>query len=406
MSSHPPNPSPLFRWSILLLCALTIIVVYTVPTILIPVLFAEIAAELELDIFQLGIVWGSVSLSSMIVGLIGGALSDRFGARISIVVSCVLIAIFGALRGFTTTYATLVGSMFLYGLVAPALPPILHKTGAYLFSERKGISTVTISTGFALSLFLGSIYTATVLSPAFGGWRNLLIYFGGFALIFAVIWAFIPKLAFADPTSPDKPFFVAIFNSLRHVLRVREVWYIGIASLFYWGCVRGFIGYTPLYLRGLGWEPASADRTLSLFFLGSLIFAIPSTYISERFNQRQTLLILASALGGLGVGLMGTGNPTLIIVGAMTAGALFDSYMANHQAALLDLKGISVFTGSVLGLIVMYREIGGFLSPPVGNWLAQFDTGIPFYFWGALGILAAVVYIWMPKPDQFEKDKR
>ena len=74
----PSNP---IRWSILMLCVLTVIIVYTVPTILLPVLFAEIAVDLDLDIVQLGIAWGSLSLSSIFVGLFGGAIGDRLGSH-------------------------------------------------------------------------------------------------------------------------------------------------------------------------------------------------------------------------------------------------------------------------------------------------------------------------------------
>ncbi|MEM8862345.1 MAG: MFS transporter [Chloroflexota bacterium] len=396
MSEHQTY-SQSFRWPILILCALTIVVVYTVPTLMVPVLFAEIAADLDLNVVQLGVVWGSVSLSSMIIGLIGGALSDRFGAKPSIILVCVLIGIFGSLRGLTSSYGALVGSMLLYGFVAPALPPMLHKTGAFLFAERKGISTITISTGFALSLFLGSRYTATWLSPAIGGWRNVLYLFGGLAVVFAVFWTFVPKRAFAAPTAQNDAFFSAIFKAVRQVLQVREVWYIGIASLAYWAAIRGFVGYTPIYLRGLGWDAVTADNTISLFFLGSLIFAIPSTYLSERFGQRHLLLVVATGLAGLGIGLLGTGDATLIVLGSILAGALFDSYMANHQAALLDLEGISVFTGSALGLMVMFREIGGFFSPPLGSLLVEIDPGMPFYLWGAFGLIAAAVYLFMPR---------
>ena len=390
--------STIARWSVLMLCALTIIVVYTVPALMLPVLFAEIAAELNLDFVQLGIVWGSLSLSSLLIGLVGGALSDRWGSRISLVLICGLIALFGALRGFANSYLTLVTSMLLFGLVAPALPAVLHKTGAYLFSNQRSISTVTISTGFALSLFLGSRYTATWLSPALGGWRNVLFAFSALGLLFAVIWIFIPKPYLAPPINQDEPLFPSLIKAVRHILKIREVWTIGIASLLYWGCVRGFIGYTPLYLRELGWSAETADSALSLFFLASLVFAIPSTFLSDHFGLRKTLLIGASGLAGLGIMFLGAGSGTLVYIGVIAAGALFDSYMANHQAALLDLKGVSVYTGSALGLIIMFRELGGFISPPIGNWLAQFGLGTPFYFWGSLGIMAAVVYLFLPKP--------
>ena len=95
--------------------------------------------------------------------------------------------------------------------------------------------------------------------------------------------------------------------------------------------------------------------------------------------------------------LLGFGNEAWIIPGLVIAGLMFDAFMAIHQAAVLDLKGVGVFAGSALGLLVMYREIGGVFSPPIGNWLAQYGEAVPFFFWGGMGLLAAVAFIFLPK---------
>ena len=379
-------------WFILGICVLTVVMVYTVPTVLLPLLFAEISAELNLDIVQLGIVWGSTSLSSMVIGLVGGSLGDRFGSKRTLIVLCILLAAMGLLRSYANSYQTLVATMLLYGLIAPAIPPNLHKAGAFCFPDRRGISTVTISTGFAFALFVGSRYTATGLSPMLGGWRAVLQFFSLMALLFSVVWLLVPNRFLPQPSKDDSPFFKAVFGSVQHVLRVREVWIIGFGSLLFWGAVRGFLGYAPLYLRNTGWEPSAADSTISLFFLASLFAAIPSTILAERMGTRRPLMIVAMLLTGVGIALIGSGNATLLTIGVIGAGLLFDSYMGNHQAAVLDLKGIGVYAGSALGTLVMFREAGGFIGPPIGNWLAQFGDGVPFIFWGMMGLIAALIY--------------
>ncbi len=281
---------PATRWLILSLCALTVIIAYTVPTIMLPVLFAEIAGELELDIVQLGVAWGSISLSSIVVGLFGGAIGDRLGSRKMLGMACILAGVLGMLRSFAPNYVVLVGTFMLYGLVAPSIPPNLHKAGACLFPNQRGISTGTISLGFAFALFMGSRYTATWISPLVGGWRNVLLWFGGATILFGLIWLFaVPNERLPQPANMERPFFEAVFSSLRHVLRVREMWIVGIASLLFWACFRGFAGYTPLYLRGLGWSAAEADNALSTYFLASMILALPLTYCDCRISNTVTL---------------------------------------------------------------------------------------------------------------------
>ncbi len=384
-------------WLILALCTLTTIFVYAIPTLALPVLFGEIAAELNLDVFQLGVAWGAISLSAMLVGLFGGAIGDRFGSKRTLGVVCLLIGILGALRGFSSSYIMLVGTFMLYGLVAPSLPPNLHKTGAYFFPQRRGIATGTISLGFAFALFLGVRYTATWLSPLAGGWRNVLFLFGIFGVLIGTIWlGLVPDKILPQPSTTDRPFWGAIFDSLRHVVKVRELWIIGLAAMLFWACYRGFTGYTPIYLRGLGWDAAAADQALSNFFLSSLILAMPLIFLAEWSGKRRPFLMLAVLTMGSGIILLGSGSQARIGIGLIIGGVMFDAFMALHQAEVLDLKGIGVYAGSALGVLVMFREAGGFLSPPIGNWLAQFGANIPFYFWGGLAVLAAILFLFLP----------
>ena len=384
-------------WFVLALCSLTIIIVYTIPTLMLPVLFAEMAAELELDILQIGVAWGSLSLSSMVIGLFGGAIGDRFGSRRTLSVVCLLTGIFGALRGLVPNYGLLIVSFLIYGLVAPSLPPNLHKAGAYFFPKRRGVATGTISLAFAFALFIGSRYTATWLSPLVGGWRNVLFFFGAMGVIASVIWWLMPDDWLPPPVHSDQPFFGGIFETLGHVLRVRELWIIGSASTLFWACYRGFSGYTPVYLRELGWDAVSADNALSTFFLASLVLALPMVYLSERIGNRRPFLIVAMLASGGGIMLMGLGNPASIPIGLVVAGLMFDAFMAIYQAEILDLKGIGAYMGSALGAAVMFREIGGFFGPPIGNWLAQFGGNVPFLFWGSLSLMAAIIFLFLPQ---------
>ena len=103
------------RWGVLLLCTLTVLIPFTIPSLLLPVLFAEMAADLDLNILQLGFAWGSISLASLFVGLFGGALGDRFGSRLTLGVACILIGILGALRGLAPNYILLLVTFMLYG---------------------------------------------------------------------------------------------------------------------------------------------------------------------------------------------------------------------------------------------------------------------------------------------------
>ena len=54
-----------YRWFILILIGLTATLVMAMPGMAIPVLFSEIAAELDLNLVQVGMVWGAGSLAGL-----------------------------------------------------------------------------------------------------------------------------------------------------------------------------------------------------------------------------------------------------------------------------------------------------------------------------------------------------
>lgn len=70
-----------YRWYILVLAALTATLAVAMPTMALPVLFAEISADIGLSLVQIGIIWGSISLAGLLTGIAGRSLGDRFGTR-------------------------------------------------------------------------------------------------------------------------------------------------------------------------------------------------------------------------------------------------------------------------------------------------------------------------------------
>jgi len=81
-SIGPESWTSNYKWYVLILAALTHTIVVGIPLMAIPVLFDEMSKELELNLVQMGWIWGIGFLTGIVTSLIGGALGDRFGARI------------------------------------------------------------------------------------------------------------------------------------------------------------------------------------------------------------------------------------------------------------------------------------------------------------------------------------
>ena len=391
-----------YKWLILALAAFTFTFVVAIPMMSLPVLFDEISAELGLSLVQVGWIWGLGSVLGILVGIIGGPIGDRFGSRRTLAVACLFMGITGGARGFANSFGMLAFTMLITGFAAWSIPMNVHKTcGVWFPKEQLGMSNGVVSVGMALGFLLGALLAATVLSPLFGGWRNVLFVYGAVAILFGIFWWVSQEKA--GPENPNNKQMITFRRAIGHVIRLRNVWILCIATASVSGCVNGMLGFLPLYLRDLGWEPAIADGTLASFHAVSLLFAVPIALLSDRTGNRRGVLMAGALLIGIGTGLLGFASGALISVAVLTAGFARDGFMAISMTAVIEEKGIGAqLAGSATGLTMSVIGITNVFAPPVGNWLAQFGSGLPFFFWAALAFLAFITYLFLRQPAQEE----
>lgn len=374
------------RWQILALAALTNAVVAAAPAMCMPVLFNEIAADLQLSLVEVGLVWGIGALPGLIAGLLGGALGDRFGSTRVLVWGCLLIGFFGFLRGLATDFLSLTAAMFLAGMMTPLVPLNTLKTCGQWFSRQQwGLASGALSMGMALGFLLSSLLSATVLSPWLGGWRQVLYLYGVLAALFAIPWRFMQ----AVPSNPGAkvvlPNPIPVRAAVLTVLRIRNVLLLGFTLLGFSGCIQGMLGYLPLYLRQLGWAPALADSALASFHTISLCFAIPIALLSDRVGSRKKVLIPAVFLTVSGLGFLSVAKGAGIWGSILMAGLVRDGFMAVFMASVIETEGVGVaLAGTATGLMMVFGSVGNLLSPPLGNALAELDPALPFLFWALL----------------------
>jgi MFS family permease len=354
-----------------------------------PVLFAEMGQDLGLSLVQIGTVWGTVSLAGLFTGLAGGAIGDRFGPRRTLALGCLALGITGALRGLSTDFAALASTVFLSGLVATTLPVNLHKAcGAWFSGKRLGLANGVVAAGMALGFMTGSLISATFLSPWLGGWRRVLFFYGGVAVLLSIPWAFTRDAPSPDPSSGSPMDTPSLRRALSHVTRLPNVWLLGLALLGVGGCVQGMLGYLSLYLREIGWAAARADAALASFHAISLALVFPLALLSDRLGSRKPLLIAASVLITLGVGLLAVVQGAAVWIAVLMAGAVRDGFMAIFMTAVTELDGVGIaYAGTAMGLALTLSRLGGLIAPPLGNSLARYALPLPFLFWAAMALL-------------------
>jgi len=384
-----------YRWYLLGLILLTNILCSAMPTMAMSVLSKEISTDLNLSVVQVGIIWGIGSLPAIITSLLGGAAGDKFGPKKMLVISSFMVGILGAARGFVPNYGALLVSVLLLGAITPFVTLNGIKTvGQWFPSSQLGLANGFLSMGMALGFFLGSILSATVLSPLLGGWRHVLMLYGVCGALLSILWLFTRSAPLHASNSAQR---ITMKQSISHVIRLKNVWMIGLVLFCMAGAIQGTLGYLPLHLREIGWTGVKADGALSAFHLISMIFVLPIALWSDRLGSRKKVMVIASLMILSGIGMMSFAKGNLVYAAVLLAGFMRDGFMAMVYTSVMESKGVgAAYAGTASGFINGISGIGMAVEPALGNSLAAYWAGAPFLLW-ASSAAAALVLVFLLK---------
>jgi NNP family nitrate/nitrite transporter-like MFS transporter len=380
-----------YKWYVLTLGTLTHTFVMAIPWMSLPVLFKEISEDLDLSLVQVGTVWGMFPLAGMFVVLLGGLLGDRFGVKRTLTAICFLTGLSVALIGLSNSFFSLAATMFLFGLLGINIPTNVHKAAGIWFpGQQLGLANGIAAMGMGLGFTVGSMISATVLSPLLGGWRNVMFLYGAISVGMSVFWLLSRSGPGQSRSSASTISSVPFRQALSRVVGIRGVWFLGLSIMGQMACIQGVTGYLSLYLQDIGWTAASADGSLAAANAAATLATIPIAFLSDRLGSRKIVLFGAVLITIIGTGLLSVAGGVLIWVLVIMALIPRDGFMAVLVTTLTETEGVgAVYAGTALGLTMTLSRLGGFISPPLGNSLASpANPSLPFILWAAMGIIA------------------
>lgn len=390
-----------YRWYILLLAMLTYGSIAGSARLCMPVLFPEISEELGLSMVAIGTIWGMDPLAGVFLGLAGGLLADRFGVKRMLTVVSILAGIFGALRGFSVDFFSMAAFMFLFGLMAAVVPSIVPKVTAVWFAgNRLGLANGMINVAWSIGAVVATLSSATLLSPWLGGWQNVLFFFGAPPVLLGLLWWVTGREPRQEETGYVSVAGEPLRRTLASIIRIRDVWIMGVVLLTYWGANMGFGGYLPLYLRNIGWEPVMADAATTIFLGVGVIGVIPMVLYSDRIRSRRLVMFIATMILALSIGLIpfvGTGGIWALL---LSGGLIRSGVAALGNTLIFEIKGVGgTYGGTAIGLTNTLGMVGAFFSPPFGNSFTAINDNVPLFFWALLALAALPLLIMVKEPE-------
>ncbi len=333
----------------------------------------------------IGLILASMFIVQTIVTPKWGILSDRRGRKLVMVICWLLSAASLFIYGAATTIWMLLISRIVAGL-GGATVSIAQAFLSDLYDEEHrtiamGRISAAVSSGLVLGPVVGGyiagVYGSRVLGIA-GGCASLL---AATALIL-----FLPAHPPVAPASLKKRLLFD-FSLLRDFPKLQRLVWIAIIAWFSLAMLEGTFGRLIKQNLGLGQKEYGWIFGYESF-LGVLIPITILALAAKRLGEFP-LLRVSYVLQGLGLAITPL-QPNLL--GLFLASTLYalGSGMANPTLyGLCSRLAPADRQGELFGLMQGARSIGFVLGPILGGMMFDWHDGLPYYFAGAVCLLAA-----------------
>jgi MFS transporter, FSR family, fosmidomycin resistance protein len=365
------------------------------------VMLPEVRLAFGLSAVQVGSITAVRELTSGIVSLPGGVLTDLLRRHWGLVLaSC--MALFGIgwlVMGFSPIYPLLLVGMALVAMASSTWHLSAMAALSHRFAHRRGSALSFHGVG-------GNI--GDVAAPAVTGFLLLVMAWQDIIKIYAVIplflaflvfWAFrdIGRAGNEDRHRPNVPAQIAQTRTL--LKRTPRLWAITLVGGLRGMAFSSFITILPLYLTDeLGLTAQVRGLYIALLMLVGIGFTPLMGYLSDRFNRKLILIPGMLFLGVMTLLLVPLGDNQVALIAIL---ALLGTFLFSDQpiltAAALDIVGSGV-AATTLGVLSFSRFALSAISPVIGTALYQMNFDYTLYYIASIFGLAILILTFIPLP--------
>ena len=321
-----------------------------------------------------------------------GALSDRFGTRVVVLIGGLLLGLglVGASRAATLVQFQLLFGV-LVGLAAGSFYTPMTATTARWFTRHRSLAVALVSAG----LSVGSAVMAPLTRWLIGhyDWRMAMLVLGD------VVWLVIIPAAFLvrQPPSDGRATGARASAGGRELTvagAVRTPQFAAL-SLAYFACCAAHSG--PIFHMVTnaidhGVSAMIATTVLSAASLASLTGKIVCGVLADRVGAKRTL-VAGLALQAAAISLyLFTGRLAGFYAVSAVFGFAYGGVMPLYAILVREYFGERIM-GSVFGAVALVSTLGMAIGPWAGGWLYDAFGGYSWLFAGSFAIGAAAVAI-------------
>jgi MFS family permease len=342
-----------------------------------------------------GAISTALSLNLLLGGIAGfgiGALADRHGPRVMLVVTVIL-------AGSAFALVSLVGSLWQLYLLVGVLGGI-GMSSFYLlstttvtrwFDEHRGLALALVLVGFNLGYITAGPLSAWLIAAV--GWRAAYATLGSVCGLVTMLAALTVRLPGAreigEPRPSDRRIQPPAGLTLGEALVDMRQWYLNVSWLLLGALSLMVSVHIVPFAHDQGISLAGASLALTAYGTGSVCGRVASGIVSDRLGTFTTIrlgyaLQLAALLVLLGISSRGALLGSLVALGVGFAAA--DTMLAK---AVPDVFGTRAL-GAILGVLNLGWRCGAAIGPAAAGFLYDLTGSYAIPFGAApLAVLAS-----------------
>jgi MFS transporter, AAHS family, 4-hydroxybenzoate transporter len=372
----------------------------------------SLLSEWHLERAALGPVLSAALLGLACGAVFAGPISDRFGRRLPLIGSVIVIGLGALSSAFAQDLLQLTALRFLTGIgLGAALPNAVTIMNEFCPDSRRATLTNLMSCGFPLGTALGGFFSAWLIPRS--GWQSVFLVGGAAPLALSLLlYRTLPeslryiqakgytakmvqaKLAGTTMNSPngealaaryqasasDRQIGIKVVLSRTYIIGSFMLWiafFMGLI-IFY-----GSVNWMPILLKEAGLDSQRATLVSTLFPLGG-VGAVLSGVFMDRFIAARVIAI-CYALTAVSVYFIGqaVGDIERLVVVVFMAGVLMNTSQASMPtlaAGFYPTEGRATGVAWMLGI----GRFGGI----AGSFLVAELAGLSFSFAGIFAVMA------------------
>lgn len=403
-----PQPSSLYRWSVLFFISMAMFGNYYVFDSISP-LADMLKSQLNFSDSNIGLLNAIYSFPNIIMVLIGGLIIDRIGARkasLLFAMLCLVGSVVTALKGNVTVMAA---GRLIFGLGAESLIVAITTVIARWFKGKE------LSLAFGLNLTLSRLGTFTALnSPTlakslYTTWQYPLLLSIG-AAVLSVISVVV---YFTMESHAEKHFQLGERETVDKV-KVSDIfklnpafWYVSLLCVTFYSAIFPFQTFAVKFFQEYnGLTREVAGFTSSIITFASMVCTPLFGLMIDKVGKRATLMMIGSVvLVPVYLLLVYTSlHPLIPMVLMGLSFSLIPAAMWPSVALIVKENRL----GTAYGVMTMIQNVGLFGLNLLIGWANDFSGGYTLGMWlfSTLGF-AGMVFAWLLKrSDAKHNDSR